>query len=116
MGDIKILVAIFHKPGANDSNFEVLKTLFNEFDTFIPEVDYYGNKWRETKELMKKGEYDSLFLICSDVSVICGDIISKIKEYAPYRTIGVYGFGTIGWCTFTWLHYNSLQKVIDVPF
>lgn len=114
--DKKILIAVFHKKGKNDDNFEKLMTFFNEFDVFVPEVDFYGNKWRITKDHFLKEEYDSLFVICSDVRVVCGNVLDKIRLYGKDKSIGTYGFGTIGYCTFDWLKYDNVQLQKTVPF
>ena len=45
----KILVSIFHKEGKYNDNFESLKIIFSEFDIYIPKIEFYGNKWKETK-------------------------------------------------------------------
>jgi GT2 family glycosyltransferase len=112
----KILISIFHKPGKDDSNFERLKSTFNSFDIFIPEVNYYGNKWREAKKEFIDKDYDSLFVICSDVSLVCGSLIKKIKQYSSDQSIGMYGFGTINNYTFQWLGYDNIHLIKEVPF
>jgi GT2 family glycosyltransferase len=116
MKTAKILVSIFHKDGKDNGNFEKLKTIFKCFDVYIPDVEFYGRKWLETKRYFLSNEYDSLFVICSDVSIICGDIIRKIEEYACDEKMGVYGFGTINNCTFDWLKYDNIQLIKSVPF
>jgi len=114
--DARILVAIFHKPGKDDENFELLKVQLASFEIYIPRVNFFGNKWKETKAYVLSHGYDSLFIICSDVKIVMGDIGKKIREFATSNDIGVYGFGTVNNCTFTWLKYNNIEQTKSVPF
>lgn len=116
MEEKKILVSIFHKDGRHNDNFKKLSELFTNFDLYIPNVDFYGNKWKDVKDFFLSNEYESIFVICSDVSVVCGDIIGKIEKYGQTPGIGSYGFGTIKQTTYTWLRYNNVQNVKSVPF
>ena len=112
----KILISIFHKDGKDNENFNRLKAFFKNFDIYIPHVEYYGNKWTATKDFFINNNYNTLFVICSDVSIVCGDISSKIKEYSNNQFLGTFGFGTINNSTFPWLKYDSTQLIKDVPF
>jgi len=112
----KILVAIFHKDGIHNENFTELNSIFREFDLYIPTVEFYGNKWKDTKAFFINNDYDSLFLICSDVKVVCGNIKSRIAYYANDKQLGTYGFGTLNKFTFIWQQYNSFELIRNVPF
>jgi len=112
----KILISIIHEPPRCDDNFERLKYFFRDFDIYIPKGGFYGDRWKSTKNFISSNNYDSVFLICSDVSIVCGDVIEKIKEYANNVHVGAYGFGTINNCTFNWQRYNNIERIKSVPF
>ena len=111
-----ILVAIIHHGDKYLEYCEKLKTTFAGFDMCIPTVDLYGRKWAEVKKRVLENGYDSVFLICSDVRVVCGDVVGKIRQHAADRTVGSYGFGTINNFTFGWLGYDNANLVKAVPF
>jgi hypothetical protein len=112
----KILVGIIHVPGKDDENFELLKTQLSSFDIYVPRVGFYGNRIKEIRAYFEENDYYSLFLICSDVRIVCGNIVDKIEEYANDSSIGCYGFGTINNCTFPWLKYDNINLTKTVPF
>ena len=111
-----ILVAIIHVPGRNDDNFNELKLLLGQFDIFIPQTGFYGNRWKEIKDFFLGGNYKSVFVICSDVRIVCGDIVGEIIKFSHDSTIGTFGFGTINNFTFPWLAFNNLELIRKVPF
>jgi len=112
----KILVSIIHVDGDYNNNFDRLKVMFCEFDIYVPKHGFYGNRWTEIKRYFLETHYDSLLLICSDVSIICGDIIHYIKTYANDKSVGCYGFGTIYKSTFNWQRYDNIHLIKHVPF
>lgn len=112
----RILVCIFHKPGANERNYENLRQVFNGFDIYVPTIDYFGNKWNDAKKYFSENGYDSLFVICSDVSIVCGNISDVLKTFCIDKGVGMYGFGTINNYTFNWLRYDNINLLKDVPF